>query len=43
MAREMSWEEFEQILVARGWPPEDAHRERLLHEREAPDEGDQDD
>lgn len=43
MAREMSWEEFEQILVERGWSPEDAHRERLVHEREASSVGDPDD
>lgn len=30
--KEMSWDEFEAMLIARGWPPEDARRERMAQE-----------
>jgi len=28
MSKEMTWDEFEQMLVNQGWAPEDAKKER---------------
>lgn len=28
----MTWDEFELMLIERGWNPDDAHKERLANE-----------
>lgn len=33
MAKDMSWDDFENMLIENGWEPEDAKKERQAQER----------
>lgn len=32
MSRDIEWDDFEKMLIAKGWPPEEAKKEREAQE-----------